>query len=103
MQRSKRAEPPEPPAGQRLDSWKEIAAYLKRDVSTVQRWEKREGLPVHRHIHEKLGTVYAYKPELDAWWNNRRPQLEPQPGPVAARRRLVWLAAAGVLLAAVAA
>jgi len=28
----------------RLDSWKEIAAYLNRDVTTVQRWEKREGM-----------------------------------------------------------
>ena len=43
----------------RLDSWKEIAAYLKRDVTTVQRWEKREGMPVHRHLHEKRGSVYA--------------------------------------------
>jgi hypothetical protein len=30
-----------------LGSWKEIAAYLGRDVRTVQRWEKKEGLPVH--------------------------------------------------------
>ena len=38
----------EPPSGtppsertpeDRLDSWKEIAAYLGRDVTTVQRWE----------------------------------------------------------------
>ncbi len=29
----------------RLASWKEIAAYLERDVTTVQRWEKREGMP----------------------------------------------------------
>lgn len=42
---------------ERLDSWKEIASYLKRDVRTVQRWERREGLPVHRHQHEKLGSV----------------------------------------------
>src|SRR5437764_2516702 len=54
----------------RLDSWKEIGAYLKRDVSTVQRWEKKEGLPVHRHQHEKLGTVYAFQSEIDAWWNS---------------------------------
>jgi tetratricopeptide (TPR) repeat protein len=45
-------------------------------VRTVQRWEKSEGLPVYRHIHKKLGTVYAYASELDAWWNNRRPRLE---------------------------
>ena len=40
----------------RLDSWKDVAAYLKRDVSTVQRWEHREGLPIHRHLHDKLGS-----------------------------------------------
>jgi len=32
---------------ERLDSWKEIAAYLNREVTAVQRWEKREGIPVH--------------------------------------------------------
>ena len=40
------------PSEDRLDSWKEIAAYLNRDVTTVQRWEKREGMPVHRHVHD---------------------------------------------------
>src|SRR6266852_5620587 len=58
-----------------LDSWKEIAAYLGREVRTVQRWEKKEGLPVHRQIHEKLGTVYAYKSEVDAWWKERSAKL----------------------------
>ena len=58
-----------------LDSWKEIAAYLGREVRTVQRWEKKEGLPVHRQIHEKLGTVYAYKSEVDAWWRERSAKL----------------------------
>jgi Tol biopolymer transport system component len=51
----------------RLDSWKEIAGYLNRDVSTVQRWEKREAMPVHRHLHDKLGSVHAFKSELDRW------------------------------------
>jgi Tol biopolymer transport system component len=50
-----------------LESWKEIAAYLKRDVTTVQRWEKRERLPVHRHLHDKSGSVFARRSELDAW------------------------------------
>ena len=54
-------------APDRLDSWKAIAAYLKRDVTTVQRWEKRERMPVHRHVHDKLGSVYAFRSELDAW------------------------------------
>lgn len=63
-------------SGDRLDSWKKIASYLKRDVSTVQRWERREGMPVHRHVHDKVGTVYAFRSELDAWWQGRRGRLE---------------------------
>lgn len=61
----------------RLDSWKEIAAHLSRDVTTVQRWEKKEGMPVHRHLHDKLGSVYASRAELDAWacGRNLRPAL----------------------------
>jgi Tol biopolymer transport system component len=58
-------------ANDRLDSWKEIAAYLNRSVRTVTRWEREEGLPVHRHLHSKSGSVYAYKAELDDWWKNR--------------------------------
>jgi len=58
-----------------LDSWKEIAAYLDREVRTVQRWEKKEGLPVHRQIHEKLGSVFAYRSEIDAWWRERSAKL----------------------------
>ena len=60
--------------GRRLESWKEIATYLGRDVTTVRRWEKREGLPVHRLYHSKLGSVYAYTAELDAWRNERVPE-----------------------------
>jgi TolB-like protein/Flp pilus assembly protein TadD len=64
--------PPSPAnAADRLDSWKEIASYLRRDVRTVQRWEKKESLPVYRHQHDKLGSVYAFRPELDAWFSSR--------------------------------
>jgi hypothetical protein len=59
------------PLEDRLDSWKAIAAYLNRDVTTVQRWEKRESMPVHRHRHDKGGSVYAITAELDAWLRNR--------------------------------
>lgn len=55
----------------RLDSWKEIAAHLNRQVRTVQRWEKSEGLPIHRHIHATRGTVFALKSELDGWLHAR--------------------------------
>ena len=51
----------------RLDSWKEIAAYLNRSVRTVRRWEAGEDLPVHRHMHRAQGSVYAFKSEIDAW------------------------------------
>ena len=84
-------------AGRRLDSWKEIAAYVHRDVATVRRWEKREGLPVHRHHHERLGSVYAYASELDAWSEGRRMRVGQRPG--AKRRRAVWVATGAALLA----
>jgi eukaryotic-like serine/threonine-protein kinase len=64
------------PPHDRLDSWKEIAAYLKRDVTTVQRWEKREGMPVHRHLHDRMGSVYASRAELDVWVNSRNPATQ---------------------------
>jgi len=55
------------PRGRRLESWKEIAAYLGRDVTTARRWEKQERLPVYRLQHSKLGSIYAYTSELDSW------------------------------------
>jgi Tol biopolymer transport system component len=61
----------ESPLEDRLDSWKEIAAYLNRDVTTVQRWEKREGMPVHRHVHDRMGSVYGSRAELDDWVRSR--------------------------------
>lgn len=67
-----RAEIPPLSPADRLDSWKEIAAHLRRGVRTVQRWEREEALPTHRHLHGKLGTVYAYRSEIDAWSRARR-------------------------------
>jgi len=60
----------------RLDSWKEIATYLRREVRTVQLWEKHEGLPIHRHFHKRLGSVFAWRSELDHWKSqvSRAPQ-----------------------------
>ena len=60
----------EPPKGGMLTSWKEIARFFDRDARTVQRWEK-EGLPVHRHRHQRQSSVYAYPTELQAWWQQR--------------------------------
>jgi len=62
------------PAGEhrRLDSWKEIAAYLGRGIRTVQRWEREEGLPVHRLAHAERGSVFADPIELTEWWKSRQ-------------------------------
>src|SRR5262245_15242166 len=97
----------ERPADDRLESWKEIAAYMRRDVTTVQRWERREAMPVHRHVHDKMGSVYAFKTDLDAWARTRTqalgasseqgPETEPestvptQPVPTRAARRPRWI------------
>jgi TolB-like protein/lipoprotein NlpI len=67
-----------PLPGKKLDSWGEIASYLGREVRTVQRWERTEGLPVHRHEHKKKSTVYAYSGELDAWIKDRQPRDDPE-------------------------
>jgi hypothetical protein len=68
-----------PNAKDRLDSWKEIASYLKRTVRTVQRWERHEGLPIHRHLHRRANSVYAHKSELDDWWNREARSIEVDP------------------------
>ncbi len=91
-----REEPSKPQVSDRLDSWKEIAAYLKRDERTVRRWEELESLPVHRHQHKSRAAIFAYKSELDAWWDNGRKRLEGQEPAAAASRRawFLWPAAA---------
>jgi hypothetical protein len=55
------------PQRRRLASWKEIAAYLHREVRTVIRWEKERGLPIHRVPGGQGGSVFAFTDELDAW------------------------------------
>lgn len=97
--RDLRGQPSQSPSGDRLDSWKEIAAYLKCSERTVRRWEE-EGLPVYRHTHKKRAAIYAYKAELDAWWNEGRVRLEePEEGQGAPRRRLaVWVGVMGLVV-----
>jgi TolB-like protein/Tfp pilus assembly protein PilF len=73
----------ENPSEDQLDSWKEIAAYLGRDVTTVQRWEKCEGMPVHRHVHDKRSSVYALTSELEVWRESRKPRVDENSLPAA--------------------
>ena len=63
-----------------FDSWKEIAAYLRRSVKTCQRWERELGLPVHRPDPGSGARVVAYKQEIDRWLAQTR-HLEDVPGP----------------------
>jgi TolB-like protein len=101
--------PAQPPAADQLDSWKDIATYLGREVRTVQGWEKNEGLPVHRHQHSRQGTVYAFKSEIDAWKKKRAnvPVPEAMPVPAQASPSKSWtttaVACGGVLLLVMAA
>ncbi|MEZ5284795.1 MAG: hypothetical protein R2712_08310 [Vicinamibacterales bacterium] len=107
--------PAVPDRGTRLDSWKEIAAYLQRDVRTLQRWEKTAGLPVRRLQKPGLRAVYAYTADLDAWMRDRDPaatdaadegaeaaaRAPDPPAAAAAPRSIRWLpyaAAAAVLV-----
>jgi predicted ATPase len=76
-------DPEQDSRGKRLESWKEIAGYLNRHVTTIRRWEKHEGLPAHRHRHAKLGSIYAYTRELDVWFESRREESG-DPGAAAA-------------------
>src|ERR671922_1810159 len=86
---------------QPLGSWKEIANYLKRDERTVRRWEK-EGLPVHRHMHKKRASVYAFRSEIDVWWKNGQSRLElAEAAATGKRRTFTWLIAAGLTVAAI--
>ncbi len=62
-----------------LESWKEIAAYLQRNEVTARRWEKGEGLPIHRHTHQRGSSVYAFRSEIDAWRASRKIVPEPPP------------------------
>lgn len=52
----------------RLDSWKDISAYLGRSLRTCQNWEARYGLPIHRLEETPKARVYAFKSEIDEWF-----------------------------------
>src|SRR2546423_11764618 len=89
MDAGKSQSPPNRPhsaAPESLGSWKEIAAYLKRDERTVRRWEK-QGLPVHRHSHNRQASVYAFRSELETWWRRDRAVVEAE---VAKKQRRAW-------------
>jgi tetratricopeptide (TPR) repeat protein len=92
---------PESAHEERLDGWKRIAAYLNRDVRTVRRREKSQGLPVRRLMHERQATVYAYVSELEAWRERRGQDAAPATRKPAAagKKGIAWAWAALPVLA----
>src|ERR1035441_5898381 len=99
-------------ANRRLDSWKEIAAFLDCGERTVKRWETERGLPVHRMPGSGRGRVSAYTAELRRWLeaggpdqaaNEEASQVPDLPAPsvpqvVRPRRSGWWLAVPALFL-----
>lgn len=87
----------------RLDSWKAIASYLNRGERTVRRWERDNGLPVHRVPGKRGNSVFAYRAEIDVWLRTPHEgvgaDLSAPEQPVPARRRAAAAAIAGILVA----
>ncbi|MDH4271910.1 MAG: tetratricopeptide repeat protein [Candidatus Aminicenantes bacterium] len=85
-----------------FDSWKEIAAYLKRSVKTCQRWERELGLPVHRPNHATGTRIVAYKYEIDRWLAGTR-HLKDMPVPDSKpvhrqKTRWAWIAGGAAIV-----
>src|SRR5947199_2561209 len=59
------------PRSDALQSWKEIAHYLRRGVRTAQRWERSAGLPVRRPRPGDRSPVFAFPSEIDQWLHSR--------------------------------
>jgi Tol biopolymer transport system component len=89
-------------ANGRLDSWKQIADYLKRDVRTAIRWEKERGLPIHRVPGGKRQAVFAHQHEIDVWMGSRGNNIPEEPTtaniPTISKRQRTFLIAGVFLL-----
>ncbi len=71
---------PPDPAPRELQTWQEIAAYLKISIRSAQQYEKIAGLPVHR-MAGKRSLVWAVPAELDAWKRRTEPREARQAPP----------------------
>jgi hypothetical protein len=54
----------------KLAGWKEIAAYVGREVRTVQRWERELGLPVYRVPGSHGHSVFADPRQIECWFQS---------------------------------
>jgi hypothetical protein len=71
-----------------LNSWREIAQYVGRGVRTVERWERKLGLPVHRPQGHLRSPVIAISTEIDEWLGNGRLKKEQATGQVTSQLEL---------------
>lgn len=56
----------------RLDSWKEIASYVRREIRTCYKWHIELNFPVYRiDKRSSRSKVFAYKSEIDQWFKAR--------------------------------
>ena len=92
-------EPTRAAGKQLLETWKEIAVYLNRDLRTVKRWEQSRGLPVHRLPGGPQAAVYAYKSELDEWRRGAGPKVDDIHKAAGIRWLIAWIAAVVIVLA----
>jgi hypothetical protein len=87
-------------ARDRLESWKQIAAFIERDERTAMRWAKELGMPVQRISASKRSRIYASRNEIEAWLSSQRTQAKPvapvdiQPPPVPRSWPRAWFIAA---------
>jgi Tfp pilus assembly protein PilF len=91
----------------RLDGWKAIAAYFGRERTTVIRWARERGMPVHAMPGGKNRTVFALASELEVWARSTDVGVPSDPPgaparqePARAPRRLLWLACAAAVVPA---
>ena len=88
--------------GRILESWKEIAEYLRRTPKTCQRWERELDLPIHRLDGSPKASVFAYQEELDRWLNEKlheREIVEDKSSRVRRRKRKLFYIALPLVLA----
>ena len=87
---------------EKLDSWKEIAAFIGRDVRTAIRWAKQQGMPVHRVPGAKRSRVYGSRSEITSWLEGR-PHDPPSVTSGAEKRRskVTWFWAVGIVASAI--
>lgn len=67
--------------GLMLESWKEIAAHLNRNIRTCQMWERALGLPIHRLDGSPKARVFAFREELDGWLMEKLHERETEARP----------------------